>query len=313
MTVPATDEAGKTVATASIDLAQKTSHPLVANITLGLNEPGGRQTKAHVAIPVRTGDLMLGIHTAFDDDWVRENTPAKFDIVAVDASGKKVARKGLTYRLLKEVVNYQWYESNGHWNWERQERDVPLQDGKLDVTPDKPASVSASEEWGSYRLIVSDIASGASSSVRYWVGWGGSAGADRPDRVAVTLDKNVYKPGETATIDIRPPSDGKALVVIASDRIHASRLIDVSSKGTTFKIRVEKDWGPGVYALVTHYRGVGQGEKRAPVRSIGLAWLGIDETERTLKVNVTVPASVKPQTSVSIPVDIAGGRQATPI
>jgi hypothetical protein len=311
LNIPATDDAGKTVATAALDLSQKTTHPLIANITLGLTEPGGRLTRAHASVPVRTGDVMIGIHTAFDDDWVRESTPAKFDIIAVDAEGKKLARKGLIYRLIKEVVNYQWYEKDGRWNWERQERDIPLQDGKLDVAADKPGQVASTQDWGSYRLIVSDLAAGTSSSVRYWVGWGGSAGADRPDRVAVTLDKNMYKPGETASINIRPPSDGKALVVIASDRIHSSRLIYVAHTGTTLKIRVESDWGPGVYALVTHYRGTGQGEKRAPVRSIGLAWLGIDESARTLKVSLTVPKSVKPQTSVEIPVDVAGASGQT--
>jgi hypothetical protein len=311
LNVPTTDEAGKTVATAALDLPQKTSHPLVADITLGLAEPGGRMTRAHASVPVRSGDLMIGIHNAFDDDWVRENTPAKFEMIAVDATGKKVARKGLTYRLLKEVVNYQWYEANGRWNWERQQRDVPLQDGKLDVTPDQPGTFSTTQEWGSYRLVVSDAASGASSSVRYWVGWGGSAGADRPDRVAVTLDKDVYKPGETATIDIRPPSEGKALIVIASNRIHASKLIDVARSGATFKIRVEREWGPGVYALITHYRGVGQGESRAPVRSIGLAWLGIDQTQRTLQVTVGAPKTVKPQSTIDIPIDVAGASGST--
>lgn len=311
LNVPETDSAGKAVATAALDLPQKTTHPLVANITLGLSEPGGRLTRARASVPVRTGNLMIGIHTAFEDDWVRENTPAKFQVVAVDAGGKKVARQGLTYRIVKEVVNYQWYEANGRWNWERQQRDVPLLDGKLDVTPDKPGTVSTTQEWGSYRLIVTDAATGASSSVRYWVGWGGSAGADRPDRVAVTLDKNAFKPGETASINIRPPSEGKALLVIASDRVHATRLIDVPAGGTDVKIRVEREWGPGVYALVTHYRGVSQGEKRAPVRSIGLAWLGIDQSERTLKVAMNVPKTVKPQSSVEIPIDVAGARGNT--
>ena len=122
----------------------------------------------------------------------------------------------------------------------------------------------------------------------------------------MTLDKDTYKAGEQAVIDIRPPSDGQALIVIASDRIHKTRLMDVPASGAKVFIPVDSDWGPGVYALVTHMRALNEGPARAPVRSIGLGYLSIDQSERTLGVALDLPEVTEPKTDITVPVTVTG-------
>ncbi len=306
-----TDSSGQTTATGTLDLPNATTHPLLAIINVGLTEPGGRLTRQETKVPIRTGNVMVGIHPDFNDDWVRENTPANFEVLAVDANGKQLDKTNMSYRIVREVVHYQWYQTNGKWQWERQTRDLPVSDGKLAVAPNAPGKISATEEWGSYRVIVADNETGASSSYEFFVGWGGSAANDRPDRVAVSLDKQTYKPGEKATLTIHPPTDGKALILIASDRVYQKVLMDVPASGGTYSFTVDKKWGTGVYALVEHYRGTGEGNSRAPVRSIGLAWLGVDQSDRKIRVTIKAPDKVKPQTTVDIPVQVDGAHGKT--
>ena len=136
--------------------------------------------------------------------------------------------------------------------------------------------VSKSLPWGSYRLTVADGASGATTSYRFWSGWGSGASNDRPDRVQVTADKQLYASGDSARIKINAPTDGKALIVVASNKIHFTKMVDVSASGTTVSIPVSADWGAGAYALVTHYRPLASVQTRAPVRAIGVAWLAVD-------------------------------------
>ena len=66
----------------------------------------------------------------------------------------------------------------------------------------------------------------ASSSYRFYSGWAASSAGDRPDRIPVAANKPSYKPGEVAHISIKPVADGRALVVVAGDRVYSSQMVD---------------------------------------------------------------------------------------
>src|SRR5690349_24555204 len=129
--------------------------------------------------------------------------------------------------------------------------------------------ITKSLQWGQYRLTVADPATGATTAYRFWSGWGGGVAGDRPDRVNVTTDKPLYASGDSAKIHINAPTDGKALVVVASNKIHWMRQVDVSASGTDVSVPVSSDWGSGAYAMVTAYKPLASAQSRAPVRAIG--------------------------------------------
>ncbi|MEQ1864025.1 MAG: alpha-2-macroglobulin [Micropepsaceae bacterium] len=304
MTVPETDASGKTQATAAIDQLAETSLPLKANITIAIYEPGGRTTSDQISLPLRTRDTMLGVRPAFDGDSIQENTPANFEVVAVDVEGRQKAVRGVTWELVNEDIDYRWYQVDNDWKYERVVNDRIVDGGKTDLDGGGAFKISKSLPWGSYRLTVADPASGATTAYRFWSGWGSGAGNDRPDRVAVAADKQQYASGETAKIAISPPTNGKALIVIASNKIHYTRLVDVSASGTTISIPVSSEWGSGAYALVTHYRPLSSAQKRAPVRSIGVAWIGVDPAPRTLNVAIKAPKKIAPNRKLTVPVEV---------
>jgi hypothetical protein len=303
MSVPETDAAGKTQATAAIEELAETSLPLKAVINIAIFEPGGRTTSDQITLPVRTRETMLGIRPAFQGDSIQELTPANFEILAVDAEGKAKSTGGVTWELVNEDIDYRWYQVDNDWRYERVVNDRIVDGGKTDLGA-SAFKVSKALPWGSYRLTVADPASGATTSYRFWSGWGGGADADRPDRVAVIADKQQYASGESAKLAINPPTDGKALIVIASNKIHYTKMVNVSASGTTVSVPVSSEWGAGAYALVTHYRPLSSAQSRAPARSIGVAWLGVDPAPRTLQVALNAPKKVAPNRKLSIPVEV---------
>ena len=303
MSVPETDAAGKTQATAAIEELAETSLPLKAVINIAIFEPGGRTTSDQITLPVRTRETMLGVRPAFQGDSIQENTPANFEILAVDAEGKAKSTGGVTWELVNEDIDYRWYQVDNDWRYERVVNDRIVDGGKTDLGA-SAFKVSKALPWGSYRLTVADPASGATTSYRFWSGWGGGADADRPDRVAVIADKQQYSSGESAKLAINPPTDGKALIVIASNKIHFTKMVNVSASGTTVSVPVSSEWGAGAYALVTHYRPLSSAQSRAPARSIGVAWLGVDPAPRTLQVALNAPKKVAPNRKLSIPVEV---------
>ncbi len=160
--------------------------------------------------------------------------------------------------------------------------------------------------YGEYRLTLTDTKSGAATSYRFWSGWAASAEGDRPDRIPVAADKPAYRAGETAKINIKPTADGKALVVVAGDRVFSSQLVDAPASGTTVNIPVSADWGPGAYVLVTDYRPLAQASGHEPVRSIGLVWLTLDNSPRTLTAQIGGPSKITPRQKITIPVTVKG-------
>jgi len=313
MTVPETDATGVSEATGSVGDLSETTLPLKASVKISIHEPGGRTTDKDVDIPVRTHDVLIGIRPDFDYGSVAENARAGFEAVAIDADGKRIALGNLTYSWVREDTTYQWYQKDGSWKYEAITRDRLITSGKLDIGAGVPAKLAQNMPYGSYRLTITDPKSGAASSFRFYSGWAASSAGDRPDRIPVAADKPSYTVGETAHVQIKPTASGKALVVVAGDKVFSSRTIDAPASGTSVDIPVSADWGPGAYVLVTDYRPLNDATGHEPVRAIGLAWLQVDNRERTLAVTIGGPQKILPRQKITIPVTIknlGSGEQA---
>ncbi len=306
MTVPETDASGVTEATGSIGDLAETTLPLKAMVKISIHEPGGRTTDKSVEIPVRTHDVMLGLRPEFQYGSVAENARASFEVIALDADGKRVALSNLTYSWVREDTTYQWYQDNGSWKYQAVTRDRLITSGKIDVGAGAPAKLAQNFPYGSYRLTITDPGSGTSSSYRFYSGWAASSAGDRPDRIPVAADKPTYRVGETAHVNIKPTANGKALVVVAGDRVFSSQLIDAPASGTSIDIPVSADWGAGAYVLVTDYRPLNESTGHEPVRAIGLAWLQVDNSGRTLTPVIGGPQKILPRQKLTIPVTIKG-------
>lgn len=318
--VPAMDEKGKSEATARLD--DKIDHlaPLLGETRIAVLEPGGRPTTETLSVPIRTRNGYVGVRPALGDrelpPWygkkdfaffVPEGHEAAFEIVAVDAGGKRVARAGLQWRIERIHRTYQWFQDqDGRWRWQTNDRAAIVAEGKVDVAADRPASVRGMFEWGRHRLVVVDAANDTRTVTKFYVGWGSSSDErDTPDTAGVVPDKKAYMPGDTAKLRIEAPFAGEALVVLASDRIFETRTVKVAAGGTTLDIPVSADWGAGAYALVTAYRPLQQKADRTPVRTVGLAWLAIDPGPRNLQVQIGTPERIAPRQRIAMPVKVA--------
>ena len=289
------------------DLPQ-TSAPLKAVLTAGLFEPSGRYVSSEIEIPIRTQPLLLGIKPLFADNQVEDGDPARFDIQAFDDSGKKIAGPGLHWTLVQEEPVFDWFNDDGPgWTWHFHTEDRQLASGNLDTPASGTLNFTPSGfsqfDWGTYRLIVSDPALGAASSVRFNIGWNTAGGsASTPDKAEVAVDKPLLAQGQTAQLHIKGPFAGKAQIVIANDRIFSVQTLDVPKDGITVPVTASADWGVGAYAVVTLYRPLADGGKLNPVRAMGLAWIGIDPAAHKLAVTIQAPAKITPRQTLTVPI-----------
>jgi uncharacterized protein YfaS (alpha-2-macroglobulin family) len=309
LTAPDTDAAGKTKLEWGGDKVKDTVLPLRAQIQARVFEPGGgRSTKADKSVPVRTRNVYLGIRPGFDDQYAPEGVDTTFDIVAVDALGKQIARPSVEYRIERIEYAYQWYQVDGRWRWQSIANERVVIADTLALKADQPTRLSRRLSWGEYKLTVLDPENKTLSSTTFYVGWYGGDNTDNepaPDTLRVASDKQNYKPGDNARLRIEPPFAGEALVVIATDRIVATYPVQVPAGGTTVEIPIKADWGAGAYALVTAWRPLAAPAERLPTRAIGAVWLGIDPALRSFGITVGAPEKVTPRQRIEVPIKVS--------
>src|SRR6202040_1617616 len=99
---------------------------------------------------------------------------------------------------------------------------------------------------------------------------------------------------------------GKLTINVPGDRLLTTQTSDVKEGTAQVKIPVARDWGTGAYVFATLRRPLDVAASRMPGRAIGLKWFGIDKNPRTLQVNLTPPALVRPNSTLKVPVKLGG-------
>ncbi|HZR71852.1 alpha-2-macroglobulin [Bradyrhizobium sp.] len=305
--LPETDANG--VATFPVSLAKPptSTRPQEAQIFVRMAEAGGRAVERKIVLPVAPTSAMIGVKPLFGDKNVAEGDKAAFDVVFVSPDGKSLARDGLRYELLKLESRYQWYRQNSSWEFEPVKSTKRVADGDLTVAANEPARITLAPQPGRYRLDVKSAdADGPLTSVQFDVGWYSEGGADTPDLLETSIDKPEYQSGDTMVVSVNARSAGKLTVNVLGDRLLMTQTTDVKEGTAQVKIPVGKDWGSGAYVVATLRRPLDAAAQRMPGRAIGLKWFGIDKKARTLQVNLTPPALVRPNTTMKLPVKLTG-------
>jgi hypothetical protein len=272
-------------------------------------EPSGRAVYETVSRPIRQRPVAIGLRSPAGDDAVPEGVEAKLEVIALDSQGSPIAVNGLRFELLRENWEYRWYSVNGVWRHKSHIRSQPIDAGTIDIPAGAPTTLARQLPAGRYRWEVTDPSSGAQSSLRFHVGWWVEAELpDVPDKLEAALDKPSYQPGDTAKLFIKAPFAGQAELAIASDRVLSLRALNLPADGITLDVPVDSSWGSGVYALISAYRpsDAPGPQQRGPGRAVGVAWLGIDASARTLAPALAAPDVVRPRSPVEIPVKVAG-------
>jgi alpha-2-macroglobulin len=289
----------------SVDLPEGSStRPLEAKLIVDVAEPGGRTVERTVTLPVRAKNVTIGVKQDFDAS-LSAGDVATFEAIALSPDGARVARKGAEWSIYQVTNDYQWFNADGRWSYEPVKSSKRIAAGAIDIGADAPAKLSARVGWGAHRLDIKTL-DGEETSVTFDVGWSGTASADTPDNVVVTLDKTNYAPGEEAKLRIASAFAGKATVALIGDQVERFVDVDLVVGDTVVPFPVGADWGPGAYAVALTHRPLDVAARRMPGRAIGVAWFAIDRDAHKLDIALDAPQLARPRGSMTVPVKVAG-------
>src|SRR5215475_4905041 len=305
--LPSTDGSGKATFPVKLEVSTASTRPLEAQITVRMSESGGRAVERKLTLPVTPDMAMLGIKPMFSGRSLADGANADFDVIMVSPDGKTVAQNSLRYDLLKIESSYQWYRQNGQWEYEPIKRTERVASGTVDVGSDKPARLSLPVKWGRYRLEVSTgEVNGPITSLSFDAGFYAEASADTPDLLEAALDKPDYKSGDTMNVAVTARTAGRLTINVFTDRLVASQSQDVKAGAARMSLSVGRDWGTGAYMVATLRRPLDAAAQRMPGRAIGVQWFSIDKAVHTLALDMKLPATIRPSTTLTVPIKIAG-------
>ncbi|WP_203293619.1 alpha-2-macroglobulin family protein [Maricaulis parjimensis] len=309
--MPATVADGAGMALQRLDpqgIGEDASQPLRIRAVISAIEPGGRAVADDVRIPYRPAPLYIGLQPQFEGRAAR-NRETRFGVIALDGLGNPEAAE-LGWQLVRIDWDYDWYRTDGgRWQWRRTRHVVPIETGVLRLDGEQSEDlVLPGLDWGNYQIILTEPASGISASSGFWVGWGGDSepGTQAPDQVAVSGPDAPVAVGDRARLTILPPYAGEAEIVIASDRVLETRTISLDEGGTEIDFRVTENWGAGAYAMVTVYTPRDPVDRPAPRRAVGVSYLPVDTSDRTLSVSFDAPDRIHPRQTYTLDLQIEG-------
>ncbi len=305
--LPETDTRGQATFPVALDKVPATTRPLEATVTVSMADAGGRAVERKLTLPVTPDGNMIGVKPLFKGRSLDDGASADFDVVMVAPDGKTVAGNSLKYELLRIETTYQWYRQNGQWHYEPIKRTERVANGTADARAERPARLSLPVKWGRYRLEVSSAdPDGPVTSLTFDAGFYAEASADTPDLLEIALDKSQYQSGDTMNVAVTARTAGRLTVNVFTDRLVESKEQEIKAGTDHLKMTVGKDWGTGAYVVATLRRPLDVPARRMPGRAIGVQWFGIDHAARTLAMSMELPATLRPQSTLDVPVKVAG-------
>ncbi|WP_347311629.1 alpha-2-macroglobulin family protein [Defluviimonas sp. SAOS-178_SWC] len=307
-----TDADGKaTVPVAFPDLDEAANRPLEARISVRLKEGSGRPVEREITRRILPDAPVIGIKPLFEGGTVPEGAEARFDLIAVGADEAPAARQ-VHWTLNRIETNYQWYSLYGDWNWEVTTTRSRVAEGDASLTATGATGISAAVGWGNYELVV-EATDGAYSaaSMEFYAGWYAPAdAAETPDTLTVALDREAYRPGDTARLKIEPRAAGVALVTVLSNRLIDMKAVEVTAGENVIELPVTDDWGAGAYVTASVVRPLAEEAGRVPARALGLSYAPVDPGARKLAASFAVAAEADPRAPLPVALKVDGAEGA---
>ncbi|MDR2451888.1 MAG: alpha-2-macroglobulin family protein [Candidatus Accumulibacter sp.] len=315
------DDEGR--AAVRVDLAplQNRRSPFAVRATLSLLEEGGRPVVRSIERTWWPAPALIGLRPMFTGPYAREGAPAEFEIVRADAAGNLLAASELPVRLFRENRHYYWrFDDQRGWHSGFSETDELSLATQVSIPPGGRGAFAVPVKYGRYRVEVLDPETGLTTRFRFYAGWfarDDETQGQRPDRVALKLDKPAYAEGETAKLTITPPHAGEALITVEGDRLLWMKRISIGADGATLDIPVDRAWRRhDLYVTAMVLRPGGKPSKSGagitPARALGLVYLPLERGGRKLEVTLSAPQKMEPNQPLKVRVKVSGAARTGP-
>ena len=238
------------------------------------------------------GEFYIGVAPSYVGT---AGQPQDVSVITVDTEGMTVTAQSLTATLyLREWLSVREEADDGRFYWTNTIRETAVATETVTTDDAGQALVTFTPEGGgSYRVLVTGLDARENEvrssaylwvSAREYVNWG----QENTDAIELIADRDLYRPGETATILIPSPYEGEvqALLTIERGRVLERRLLTLTSNSEQIEIPITADYAPNVFVSVTIVQGMGE-ESATPSMKVGYVELPVSTEQQELTITIT--------------------------
>jgi len=301
-----TDNNGKATITIPGGLLKDNDKNLPMNfvVRVGVEEPSGRVAQRQISLPVSQFDSWVGVKSDQEHPVYDEDNPEYFNIVNLSTGQNPLSSRQLSYKVVREEWDYNWYYSDG-WKYKisQFDREVVAR-GSIETGDLGTAGIEiANTQWGRYRLEVTDETSGQVTQLQYRKGWWDPDGAQSamPDNVRLAPSVKTIQVGGVTKLQVEAPYPGRLHLIVANDSIIEEHFLDLDKGKGLLELTAKEAWGHGVYFMATVYRA--SNKEHGAARAIGVNYVEVNRPEFHAKVSIDSKAKISPNNSYMVKVD----------
>lgn len=273
-----------------------------------VTEEGGRSVSNYKAVEYHPYDTYIGYKTN-GNSGVKTGETYPIQLAMVAPNGNAVQNS----TVQAEVYSVTWNsiyrrDSRGNYTYHSERQETRIARDTIRLASGEGSYSYKASNYGCYKIVFSGTGNCARSVCEFYVsGWGYSPWAmDHPDRIQLGLEKNIFRPGETANVQIKAPFAGRVLVTVEREKVYDTKVIDLKENTGMIAIPIKAEYKPNVYVSVHLIRTTKKLEKRAPTRAFGTIPLMIDTSSNRIDLGITAPAEIRPNRDLEVQVSAPG-------
>ena len=267
-------------------------------------ESSGRAVSAFGSAQVDPYPFYVGMKPSWDGA-VRAGETQRVAVAQVMPSGDAAeSGKPLVVALSRVTWNSVLRRnSRGRYEWKSERQSVEIRQDTLAAGEGQAEWAFSVDSPGDYELAASDPASGASTRLSFFAGSSDPAWAawsrEKPGRVELAWDRERYRPGDVARLQVRAPFAGRALLTLETDRVKDVRVVELAKNTAEFEVAVEEGFCPNAYCTVTLIRPARAEAVWSAHRAMGSIVLPVERPNRGLTVEIEAPERSRPQSALA--------------
>lgn len=276
---------------------------LQAVATARVQEEGGRGVLARRAVPVHPYSHYVGLRRT-GSDYAEPGMAERFEFVVLSPGGDPVAPRALRAELFRD----EWQTvlrrtPAGTFRYESTRDSRLVQALDLDAASDGAFDLAA-PEMGAYRVVLSDPLAGPAAEMEFTAsGFGYSPWAvENPARVELALDRDEYRPGDRARVQVRAPFAGRLLLTVERDGVSETLVSRMEGNTATLEIPVSAAMRPNGYVTATVVRSAAALGADGVGRAFGAVPLYVDRAANRIDVALEHPEQMRADRPLEITV-----------
>ncbi|MGC6377586.1 alpha-2-macroglobulin [Bisgaard Taxon 45] len=262
----------------------------------GFENDSGRAVSTVKSVMVSAQPWLVGYQTNSDLTYLKRNTQAVVNLIAVNPTLEKVAVEKLKATLLeRKYVSVLTQQASGAYKYESKLIENEIEQKTIQINATGTDVALNTSKSGDYVLVLSNEYDQEVNRIHYTVigNQNLSVAMDKNTELKLRLNKKQFKPNEEIEIAIHAPYTGTGLITIESDRVYAHKWFKATTNSSVQRIQLPENFEGHGYVNVQFSRDIHSDDIFTSPLSYGVVPFSVNVDNRRLTLKLDSPKKIK--------------------